>query len=81
MTIEALVTLRSEDVRAVGRDRIRLLEAVIEDRKQSKTARKVAAAPSRGTKGIPPGLGSQRTAGVSKVAASDPDTDSMMFFG
>jgi molybdate transport system regulatory protein len=28
MTIEALVTLRSEDVRAVGRDRIRLLEAV-----------------------------------------------------
>ena len=28
MAIEALVTLRSEDVRAVGRDRIRLLEAV-----------------------------------------------------
>jgi molybdate transport system regulatory protein len=28
MAIEALVTLRSEDVRAVGRDRVRLLEAV-----------------------------------------------------
>lgn len=62
-------------------DRTRLLEAVIQANK-AKTARKVTAASSRGTgRGIPMGLGSgTRTAGVSKVAANDPDTDSLMFF-
>jgi hypothetical protein len=77
------LTARFETLRQnVVRERIRLLEAVVEDNDKApkKTARKVAAASSRGTKGIPPGFASGRTAGVSKVAASDPDSDSMLFF-
>lgn len=73
------LTGRFETLRqAVVRDRIRVLEAVIED--QSKTARKVTAARSRGTKGIPVGFGSTRTAATRRFSAIDPDTDSAIFF-
>lgn len=78
------LTARFETMRQpVVRERIRLLEAVTEDQAKTKTAanKKVAAVGSRGTKSIPPGLGSgQRVASSRKVAASDPDTDSLMFF-
>jgi hypothetical protein len=76
------LTARFETLRQpVVRERIRLLEAVAEDRKQAKTARKVHAASSRGTKGIPPGFASGRVTPTQKIAASDPDTDSLIFFG
>jgi hypothetical protein len=67
---------------AVVRDRTRLLEAVVEDHaKAPKTARKVSAASSRGTKGsIPPGFASGRTASTTRRAsASDPATDYGLF--
>jgi hypothetical protein len=67
---------------AVVRDRTRLLEAVVEDNaKRPKTARKVSAASSRGTKGsIPPGFASGRTASTARRAsASDPATDYGLF--
>lgn len=76
------LTARFETLRQpVARDRIRVLEAVAEDRgKSNKTARKVAAAASRGTNGIPKGLASRgRTAGARKVSASDPATDYGLF--
>jgi hypothetical protein len=76
------LTARFETLRQpVVRDRIRVLEAVAEDRgKSNRTARKVAVATSRGTNGIPKGLASRgRTAGSRKVSASDPATDYGLF--
>jgi len=66
----------------VVRERIRLLEAVAEDARRHQAARKVATAGSRGTRALPRGLGSgQRTASTQRMAASDPTSDSMLFFG
>ena len=76
------LTARFETLRSpVVRDRIRVLEAVVADQsKQSKkTARKVAAAGSRGTRGIPVGFANQRVASTRRISASDPDTDSALF--
>jgi hypothetical protein len=74
-------TLRQPYVRR----EIRLLEAVLADRK-TRTARKVAAVGSRGTNVIPSGLGSRRTSGASgsgitKNAATSPETDGLLFMG
>jgi hypothetical protein len=76
------LTARFETLRQpVVRDRIRVLEAVIADneKQRSKTARKVTAASSRGTKGLPVGLSNRRVATTRKASASDPDTDSALF--
>lgn len=74
-------TLRQPYVRR----EIRLLEAVLADRKTHTARNKVAAVGSRGTNGIPSGLGSRRTAGASasgiqKNAAANPETDSFVLF-
>jgi hypothetical protein len=73
-------TLRQPYVRR----EIRLLEAVIADQKTRTARNKVAAVGSRGTNGIPSGIGSRRTAGASasgihKNAAANPETDFGLF--
>jgi hypothetical protein len=66
------------------RREIRLLEAVLADQKTRTARNKVAAVGSRGTNGIPSGLGSRRTAaapsGQIKNAAANPETDSFVLF-
>jgi len=72
-------TLRQPYVRR----EIRLLEAVLADRKTRTARNKVAAVGSRGTNVIPSGLGSRRTAGASAIrkdAAANPETDSFVLF-
>jgi hypothetical protein len=64
---------------AVVRDRTRMCEEFIASNKK---ARKVTAGRSRGTtNGVPPGLGSRRTASApSRNAAADPRMDAAIFF-
>ena len=60
-------------------DRTRLLEQVADNNAAS--ARQRSAAVSRGTRGIPQGLGSgQRTAQTYRAADNDPSNDSLLFF-
>lgn len=64
------------------RSELRLLEAVLEDKKKAprQAARKAPTASSRGARGIPQGLGSRsRTAATNGLSANDPTTDGALF--
>jgi len=79
------LTARFETMRqAVVRDRTRLCEQMIQDQRIAarRTARTVSAGASRGTNGLPQGLGRRTAAAGSRREASvaSPDSDSLMFF-
>jgi hypothetical protein len=78
-----LAAMYEGKLRTAVRAEIRLLEAVLEDRKKAprQAARKAPTASSRGTRGIPRGLGSRsRTAATNGLSANDPTTDGALFF-